>query len=66
MVFLVNLVASFLTSPKGQFPDGDREIRSQRRKLQFNPRLLNQAIFCNTSNQGGGCYNPLDFPNRTP
>ena len=33
----------------------------------INRRLANQAIFSNTSNQGGLLQPPsLDFPNRTP
>ena len=28
-----------VTIPKGQFPDEDREIRSQRRKLQKNSKF---------------------------
>ena len=31
---MVFLVASHVANPKGQLPNEDREIRSQRRKLQ--------------------------------
>ena len=38
--------------------------------LDEDPAILkpssNQAIFCNTSNQGGVTTPSLDFPNRTP
>ena len=31
---MVFLVASYVTSPKGQLPEEDQEIRSQRHQLQ--------------------------------